>query len=85
MYPHDCAVKSIKGQYQALLLHHELSEDPNFPPDIKWAKAIDRLLKAKQEAGNISADNCWSMEVMGSCTVIETVDKKYTKIARKAF
>ena len=50
-------VESIKRQYQSLLRRREPTGDPNFPPDVKKAKAIDRLLKAKQRAGDISEEN----------------------------
>ena len=50
-------VDSIKRQYQSLLRRREPTGDPNCPPDVKKAKAIDRLLKAKQRAGDISEEN----------------------------
>ena len=50
-------VESIKRQYQSLLRWREPTGDPNCPPDVKKAKAIDRLLKAKQRAGDISEEN----------------------------
>jgi len=50
-------VDSIKRQYQGLLRRREPTGDPNCPPDVKKAKAIDRLLKAKQRAGDISEEN----------------------------
>jgi len=50
-------VESIKRQYQSLLRRREPTGDPNCPPDVKKAKAIDRLLKAKQRAGDISEEN----------------------------
>ena len=50
-------VESIKQQYQSLLRRREPTGDPNCPPDVKKAKAIDRLLKAKQRAGDISEEN----------------------------
>ena len=53
----DRNVDSIKRQYQSLLCRREPTGDPNCPLDVKKAKAIDRLLKAKQRAGDISEEN----------------------------
>ena len=50
-------VPSIKRQYQALLRRREPTGDPHCPPDVKKAKYIDRLLKAKQSAGDISEES----------------------------
>ena len=58
MYPEmERTVDSIKRQYQSLLRRREPTGDPNCPADVKQAKAIDRLLKAKQRAGDISKEN----------------------------
>ena len=48
---------SIKEQYQTLLQRREPTGDPNCPPDVKLAKAVERKLKAKQRAGDISYEN----------------------------
>ena len=50
-------VASIKRQYQSLLRRREPTGDPQCPPDVKKAKYVDRLLKAKQSAGDISEES----------------------------
>lgn len=64
-------VTSIKRQYQALLRRREPTGDPNCPPDVKKAKAIDRLLKAKQRAGDISMENGGPMAALAGMEIRE--------------
>ena len=70
----DRNVDSIKRQYQALLRRREPTGDPNCPPDVKKAKAIDRLLKAKQRAGDISEENGGPMAALAGMEIRDGVD-----------
>ena len=75
MYPdNERNVDSLQRQYQSLLRRREPTGDPNCPPDVKKAKAIDRLLKAKQRAGDISEENGGPIAALAGMEVRQSSD-----------
>ena len=63
-------VASLKRQYQALLRRREPTGDPKCPPDVKRAKHIDRLLKAKQSAGDVSEEAGGPLQALAALEVV---------------
>ena len=71
-------VPSIKRQYQALLRRREPTGDPHCPPDVKQAKYIDRLLKAKQSAGDISEESGGPLAAVAGLEAVATNSDRYS-------